>query len=107
MAEGSKNHTKRLEAILTNLCNLRCTFCFTHSSPDGREFLRFEDFARAIEQGNYNKIFLYGGEPFFHPELKRFYEHALTAVGDVEIVTNGSIVRIVNGKNGDFDLNQG
>ena len=105
MAEGSKTKAKRLEVILTNLCNQKCTFCFTHSSPSGGEFLRFEDFVKALEQGDYSEVSLYGGEPFFHPEFGRFYKHALDTATNVEIVTNGSIVRIVNGKNGDFDLN--
>jgi len=102
MAEDSKN--KRLEVILTNLCNQQCTFCFTHSSQDGREFLRFEDFVKALEQGDYSEVSLYGGEPFFHPEFGRFYKHALDTATNVEIVTNGSIVKIINGQNGDFGL---
>lgn len=83
----------RVYVEITNICNMRCSFCHGHSRQPGRmdEIM----FARILTQlADQTKYIYYHlmGEPTLHPELPRFIRMA-TEAGFLSIITtNGTLV---------------
>lgn len=85
----------KLRLLLTNECNLSCSFCLNDFQPKGREYLPLETAIEAIDryvehvQGKYPvQIYLSGGEPTLHPDFFKILEYALK-FGRVTLNTNG------------------
>lgn len=84
---------KRVYVEITNICNLRCSFCHGHKRPPRQ--MTEEEFWRVLEQLKGKTGYLYYhlmGEPLLHPELPRF----LTLAGEYgfrsNITTNGTLL---------------
>lgn len=83
----------RVYVEITNICNMRCSFCHGHSRQPGRmdEIM----FARLLTQlADQTKYIYYHlmGEPTLHPELPRFIRMA-TEAGFLSIITtNGTLL---------------
>ena len=78
---------------ITNICNLRCSFCPPGRRPGG--YLSREDFLRALEQIRPYSRYLYfhvKGEPLLHPLLPEFLELAGDYGFQVTLTTNGVLV---------------
>jgi MoaA/NifB/PqqE/SkfB family radical SAM enzyme len=84
---------------ITNLCNLRCKYCFVNVED------RFDDPARAGFSGDdvvakidelyamgTRWIFLLGGEPLAHPEIGRITRHITGKNMLLHILTNGTMI---------------
>lgn len=84
---------------ITNRCNLRCAYCFVNMED------RFDDPARAGFSGDqviemvdqlYERgtrwIFLLGGEPVMHPEIRRIVRHIVDKGILLHILTNGTLI---------------
>jgi MoaA/NifB/PqqE/SkfB family radical SAM enzyme len=84
-----------IDLLLTDACNLRCTYCPITTDMNVRRPSAMMDTAKAIRFLDSVKPFkpmirVFGGEPFLHPEWPRIFA---TAVGNglpITVVTNGT-----------------
>jgi MoaA/NifB/PqqE/SkfB family radical SAM enzyme len=95
---------RRYVFILTNLCNLKCTFCFQERKkrPDS---MTTDDWLRVINQIPKNsRITLTGGEPLVYKDFDMIFSKA-NKFAETNIVTNGlllsnqKIEELINQKN--------
>jgi len=95
---------RRYVFILTNLCNLKCTFCFQERKkrPDS---MTTEDWLKVINQIPKNsRISLTGGEPLVFKDFDMIFSKA-NELAETNIITNGlllsnqKIEQMVNQKN--------
>lgn len=85
---------KRVYIEITNVCNLNCSFC-PQSNRD-KKFMSVEDFKIIINKiKDYtNNIYLHvKGEPLLHPDLKELLEIAKSNNLEVNITTNGRLLK--------------
>lgn len=77
--------------ILTNLCNLRCPFCFQYRRRTADPMVA-EDWLSVVEQlPEYSRVTLTGGEPLVFKEFKAIFE-AVTEKFDCNIISNGVLL---------------
>ena len=84
----------RVYVEITNICNLRCSFCHGHCRAPGR--MTPADFSRVLQQLAGKTEFLYYhlmGEPLTHPQLPQFLEMASQSGFRSVITTNGTLLR--------------
>ena len=83
----------RVYVEITNICNMRCSFCHGHSrSP--RQMTEAE-FSHVLEQLQGKTQYIYHhlmGEPLVHPLLPRFIQMANQAGFHPMITTNGTLL---------------
>lgn len=91
---------EKIDVHLTDHCNLNCKGC-THYSPLADEFyLSIEEFERdmtrlsELSKGEIKQIFLLGGEPLLHPQIKEFFPIArrLFFNSRIVVITNGILL---------------
>ncbi|MDR3347350.1 MAG: hypothetical protein LBN32_01915 [Helicobacteraceae bacterium] len=93
----------RLEAHLTEHCNLNCASCNHFSPLAEKEFLSADGFERDIKQLSFlaggrqtflREIILLGGEPLLHEEITRFFAIARRYFSTIplKIFTNGILL---------------
>ena len=78
---------------ITNICNMRCSFCHGHSRAPRR--MRREEFAEILRQlkGYTNYIYYHlMGEPLTHPDLPEFLTMAKESGFRSVITTNGTLL---------------
>ncbi|MBR5529849.1 MAG: radical SAM protein [Oscillospiraceae bacterium] len=83
----------RVYVEITNICNLRCSFCHGHSRK--AKTMTEPEFARILQQLQGKTEYLYYhlmGEPLLHPQLARFLEMAKEAGFRSNITTNGTLL---------------
>lgn len=94
---------KRIYIEITNVCNLKCSFC-----PDSGRALQFMDeelFTRILDEIKESSDYIYfhvKGEPLMHPRLERFLDISSEKGFRVSIATNGTLI----GKTGEMLLNK-
>ena len=79
---------------ITNICNMRCSFCHGHSRAPRR--MNKEEFARILEQLTGHTQYIYYhlmGEPLTHPQLPEFIRMAGAQGYKSIITTNGTLLR--------------
>lgn len=85
---------KKFYIEITNVCNLKCSFCpETLRTP---EFMKIEFFDRILGQidGYADYIYLHvKGEPLLHPEIEKFLDLCFQREKKVNITTNGTLIR--------------
>ena len=84
----------RVYVEITNICNMRCSFCHGHSRAPGR--MSREEFSRILEQlaGRTDYIYYHlMGEPLTHPELPAFLQMAAQKGFRSVITTNGTLLQ--------------
>lgn len=96
---GTKNYVsdyRRMDVGLSELCNLECNMCRrpqeAASISRERAFAALED-ARRI---GVKTLSFSGGEPFVHPDFRIILSRAVDLGFEVELVTNGTLVRPVD-----------
>ncbi|HEY0590788.1 MAG TPA: radical SAM protein [Thermoanaerobaculia bacterium] len=87
-----------LDLLLTDACNLRCSYCPMGAGVDPGRPRRFVETAKAIAFLDSIAWFrpmvrLFGGEPLLHPEWRRILEAAVARGLPVTLVTNGTLLR--------------
>lgn len=83
----------RVYVEITNICNMRCSFCHGHSRPP-RQMTEAE-YAHILEQLDGKTQYIYHhlmGEPLVHPLLPRFIEMARDAGFHPMLTTNGTLL---------------
>ena len=82
---------RRYVLILTNLCNLRCTFCFQERKKR-EDRMYTEDWLKVIKQIPKNsRITLTGGEPLVFKGFNEIFSKA-NEFCETNIVTNGLLL---------------
>lgn len=83
----------RVYVEITNICNLRCSFCHGHKRPPRR--MTEAEFCRVLEQLQGKTEYLYYhlmGEPLLHPQLPVFLQLAKDMGFRSNITTNGTLL---------------
>lgn len=83
----------RVYVEITNICNLRCSFCHGHTRT--KKFMEEKEFLRVLEQLQGKTGYLYYhlmGEPLLHPALPRYLELAKEYGFRSNITTNGTLL---------------
>ena len=83
----------RVYVEITNVCNMRCSFCHGHSRAP-RQMNR-QEFSRVLGQLSGKTEYLYYhlmGEPLTHPQLPEFIDLATRAGFRSVITTNGTLL---------------
>ena len=83
----------RVYVEITNICNLRCSFCHGHGRSPGR--MTPEQFRRVLDQLRGKTEYLYYhlmGEPLTHPDLPQFFRMAAQRGFRSVITTNGTLL---------------
>lgn len=78
---------------ITNICNMRCSFCHGHNRPV--RSMTEGEYARVLEQLAGKTKYIYHhlmGEPLLHPLLSRFIQMASQAGFHPMITTNGTLL---------------
>ncbi len=83
----------RVYVEITNVCNMRCSFCHGHGRQPRR--MEREEFARILEQLQGRTGYIYYhlmGEPLTHPGLPEFLRMAKEAGFRSVLTTNGTLL---------------
>lgn len=84
----------RVYVEITNICNMRCSFCHGHSRPPRR--MSKAEFAQILERLSGVTGYIYYhlmGEPLTHPELTDFLSMAKAQGFRSVITTNGTLLK--------------
>ena len=83
----------RVYVEITNICNMRCSFCHGHSRISRQ--MTEEEYARVLQQIAGKTQYIYHhlmGEPLFHPLLPKFIQMAREAGFYPMLTTNGTML---------------
>ena len=83
----------RVYVEITNVCNMRCSFCHGHSRPNRQ--MSEAEYAHILGQLEGKTKYIYHhlmGEPLLHPLLPRFIQMARQAGFHPMITTNGTLL---------------
>ena len=84
----------RVYVEITNICNMRCSFCHGHSRSPGQ--MTLAQYARVLEQLQGKTQYIYHhlmGEPLVHPLLPQFIQMACAAGFHPMLTTNGTLLQ--------------
>ena len=84
----------RVYVEITNICNMRCSFCHGHSRTPRQ--MTEEEFDRILDQLTGKTEYIYYhlmGEPLTHPLLPRFMERAAEKGFHSVLTTNGTLLK--------------
>ncbi|MGL4732750.1 MAG: radical SAM protein, partial [Fusobacteriaceae bacterium] len=87
------NRFKKIYIEISNICNLKCSFCPTTKRK--AQYMSIENFTQILKEvKEYSKhIYLHvKGEPLFHPNLAEILEIAKKEGFFVNITTNGTLI---------------
>ncbi|MDD2870365.1 MAG: radical SAM protein [Candidatus Gracilibacteria bacterium] len=82
---------------VTNVCNLKCTTCYSHQDDRHKKYMDFSVFKKIIDEipeKNTKTISLYNyGEPLMHKQIGEFIKYAkLNGIKNIKIATNGTFL---------------
>lgn len=80
----------RVELELTELCNLRCTFCYNSQKPIVSD--KVIQIIEKLVDENVMEIILTGGEPMTHPKFYDILDKCCENFSKVMIQTNGTYI---------------
>jgi MoaA/NifB/PqqE/SkfB family radical SAM enzyme len=84
--------------VISNVCNLGCSYCFARDFLEGQErragenFISMEDFEQRLdflERSGIEDVRLIGGEPGLHPDFPALLERAAKRLPKLVVFTNG------------------
>lgn len=84
----------RVYVEITNICNMRCSFCHGHSRELRR--MTLEEFAQILDrlEGHTQTVYYHlMGEPLTHPQLPAFMEMATSRGFKSILTTNGTLLK--------------
>ena len=84
----------RVYVEITNICNMRCSFCHGHGRKPRR--MRREEFGKVLDRLDGVTDYIYYhlmGEPLTHPELPEFLKMARERGFRSVITTNGTLLK--------------
>lgn len=87
------SHYIRMDIGLSELCNLRCNMCRRPQEKTSIPFDQVVTTIRDAERIGIKTISFSGGEPFVWPGFRELLEAISTINVDVELVTNGTLIK--------------
>ena len=92
-------HIDYLRISVTDLCNLRCSYCTASATPHltHDDILRYEEIGRVVEAAallGVTSIRLTGGEPLIRPGVSQLVKiiAAVPGITDISMTTNGILL---------------
>ena len=85
---------KRIYIEITNVCNLKCSFCPPHKRKN--RFMDFNEFKLILEKIKSYSEYVYlhvKGEPLLHPDFNKFVEYAYNKGFKINLTTNGTLLK--------------
>ena len=85
---------KKIYIEITNVCNLKCSFCPVSTRP--KEFMSVDNFEKIIKKiHKYTKLVCLHvkGEPLLHPNLDKFLDVLEKYNMKANITTNGTLIK--------------
>ncbi len=77
--------------VITNLCNLRCDFCFQDKTPRA-DAVTTDEWINVVKQlPDYARVTITGGEPFLFPGFKEVFS-CVASCFDCNVITNGLLL---------------
>lgn len=89
-----KKRFKRIYIEISNVCNLNCSFC--SKTDRATKFLNEKEFTHIINEIKPFSDYVYfhvKGEPLLHPQLERFLKICENAKLNVNLTTNGTLLK--------------
>lgn len=86
---------KSVYVEILNKCNMHCCYCYNDSSKDNLPQINQEQFLDIVElmkKYECKNIWISGGEPFLHPDIRNFMKICKDHCLNLGIATNGSYV---------------
>ena len=82
---------RRYVLVLTNMCNLSCTFCFQERKKR-EDRMTTENWLHVLDQIPKNsRITLTGGDPFMFKDFDKIFKRA-NEVAETNMITNGLLI---------------
>ena len=82
---------RRYVLVLTNMCNLKCTFCFQERKKR-EDRMRAKDWINLLDQIPKNsRITLTGGDPFMFKDFETIFSKA-NKIAETNMITNGLLL---------------
>jgi len=72
-------------------CNLNCAYCDTRYARSGGRWWQVGNLLKLVEEKDFEKILITGGEPLLQPEVIEFIQTLLKRKKQVLLETNGSL----------------
>lgn len=85
---------KRVYIEITNICNLKCSFCLPHNRES--RFMSIEEFKIILEKIRPFTDYIYlhvKGEPLMHPEIDSFVKYAFDCGFKINLTTNATLLK--------------
>lgn len=85
---------KRVYIEITNVCNLKCSFCLPHHREN--RFMTFYEFKLILEKIRPYTNYIYmhvKGEPLLHQEVDKFIEYAYNEGFLINLTTNATLLK--------------
>ncbi len=95
MVDGYERQINYARISLTNMCNLRCTYCSQYDGKKSNISLEFyKNLIDALVKVGINKIRFTGGEPLLNPNIVELVKYTKDTgkVSDICITTNGLLL---------------
>lgn len=85
---------KRVYIEITNVCNLKCSFCMPHNREN--KFMSFEEFKIVLQKIKPFTDYIYlhvKGEPLLHPNIDSFIKYAFDYDFKINLTTNATLLK--------------
>ncbi len=92
---GLIKNLDRVNITFSRRCNLCCPFCLCKKQKSDRRELNTPEWLDFIDELSTNKVFhvgIWGGEPFFGPELRTIVDRIVAGRMRFRLITNGSCI---------------
>ena len=84
----------RVELEITEICNLRCLFCYNDSEPVVASLVQVKLLIDKICEQGVLELVLTGGEPMSHPNFQEIVLYAVQRIPCVMVQTNGTYMSL-------------
>lgn len=91
------NNIREICINITRRCNLHCTYCYVYDFVNQKNRkekmdLSFEQIKQKINLSMIDGVYLTGGEPFMHPEIKKIINYFFENSKKINIATNALLL---------------
>lgn len=84
----------RVELEITEVCNLRCLFCYNDAERDVASLAQVKQLIDRIREQGVLELVLTGGEPMSHPDFREIVLYAVKQIPCVMVQTNGTYMQL-------------
>lgn len=88
----------RVELEITEVCNLRCLFCYNDAERKVPSFERVKELIERLAGQGVLELVLTGGEPTSHPNFDDIVAYAVKKIPCVMVQTNGTLMTCARAK---------